>query len=476
VSIRLRLTLWYTAVMAVTLICGSVALYLALAFNALRPAQDQLLAGKGNPLANTLALRASQPGTSGSPRRALLPPLLNNLAEGDMLIAVRDANGQTTERSSNLEETDLPLSDATLAAARIGQSRYEDVAVQGIRLRLYTVPVMVEGQTFGLVQVARQIRQLDETLASLRDTLLAGNTVLVLLAGLVGWFLAGRSLEPVRRITRTAEEIGSSGHLDRRVLYRGPRDDLGELAFAFNSMLGRLEAAFSAQRRFVADASHELRTPLTTLRVNLELLRKERTRHRQTPAEWGEILDDLALELERMTRLVEGLLELARADAGQHLERSILDLDPLLERVERQAGQLAPGISVTLEGPPAGEVMGNADALVQLFLILVDNAIKYTPPGGKVSLWRGRDNGFAQVKVIDSGPGIAPEELPRVFDRFYRTAALRGRTGTGLGLPIARWIAEEHHGKLSVESTPGEGSAFTVWLPAAFKRHTPRSS
>jgi two-component system OmpR family sensor kinase len=465
-SIRLRLTLWYTAVMAVTLIGGSVALYVVLAFNVLQPAQDQLLASKGNPLAAGRAIRASAPSPpADASRRFPLPQILNNLAEGDVLIAVRDADGQVVERSSNLENTDLPLSEQALAEAHDGRPLYEDVAVEGTRLRLYTTPVVASGQTIGFVQVARSTRQVEETLAGLRDALLVGNTGLVLVAAVVGWFLARRSLEPVRRIARTAKEIESSGHLDRRVAYQGPRDDLGELAVAFNNMLDRLEATFSAQRRFVADASHELRTPLTTLRVNVELLRKDQARLKQAPPVWNEVLDDLALELERMTRMAEGLLELARADTGQHLELRPVELDPLLERVERQATQLATDVSVTLNGPPAGRIIGNADALTQLFLILVDNAIKYTPSGGKVALHRQRVDGFVHVKVVDNGAGIAPDVLPRLFDRFYRAPNVRGRSGTGLGLPIARWIAEEHDGRLAVESAPGQGSAFTVSLP-----------
>jgi signal transduction histidine kinase len=183
------------------------------------------------------------------------------------------------------------------------------------------------------------------------------------------------------------------------------------------------------------------------------------------PPGWGEVLDDVTLELERLTRLVSGLLELARADAGQHLDCQPTDLDPLLERVERQAAQLSDTVDVRLEGAPVGRVEANPDALTQLLLILLDNAVKYSPPGGTVRLVRERDNGLVRVRIADDGPGIAPEDLPRIFDRFYRSPGVRGRPGTGLGLAIARWIADEHHGGLSVESAPGRGSTFMVRLP-----------
>ena len=462
-SIRLRLTLWYVAVMAVTVIGGSVALYLVLSLKVLQPARDEPLASKASSVAAALARRPPQQGR-GEPRRNLLPQFLNTLAEGDMSIMVRERDGDPIERSTNLGETDLPLSAAALAAARAGRSLFESVSVDGVSLRMYTTSYLVNGELAGLVHVARPTRQFDETLASLRDALLVGDTILVLLGALAGWFLAGRSLEPVRRITGTAEEIESSGELDRRVFYRGPRDELGELSIAFNNMLGRLEAGFKAQRRFVADASHELRTPLTTLRVNLELLRKDRA---EVPPAWRELLDDVTLELDRMSRLVSGLLELARADAGQHLERQAIDLDGVLVRAERQADQLSDAVEVRLEGRPVGAVPGNADALTQLFLILLDNAVKYSPRGGTVRLARGRHDGFVKVSVADDGPGIPSDEVTRIFDRFYRAPAARGRPGTGLGLPIARWIVEEHAGRLDVDSATGQGSTFTVWLPAA---------
>jgi signal transduction histidine kinase len=452
--------------MAFTLIGGSVALYLVLAFNVLQPAGDQLLASRGNGLASSLARRAGQSPLSGEVRRPLLPPAFSSLAESEVSVAIKDPTGSTLDRSANLGEADLPLSEAARSAALAGQPTFESTTVQGVPLRQYAVPIVANGQTAGIVQVARSTRDTDQTLSSLRGALLVGNSILVLLGAVVGWFLAGRSLEPVRRITRTAEDIERSGELDRRVFYQGPRDDLGELAIAFNSMLSRLDTVFNAQRRFVADASHELRTPLATLRVNVDLLRRQRE---LAPPAWGEVLDDLSLEMARLTRLVEGLLDLARADTGYHLPREPIALDELLARVERQAGALAQDVRIEVRGSAVGQVLANGDALTQLFLILLDNAVKYTPAGGVVRLERERQNGVVRVQVSDSGAGIAPEDLPHLFDRFYRAPAARGRPGAGLGLAIARWIAEEHQGQLTVRSAVGQGSVFTVTLPAGWQ-------
>ena len=463
VSIRLRLTLWYAAVMAVTLVGASVALYLFLAFNVLQPARDQLLSSRGNGLAAAVGRRASQAVQAGEPVRLALPQLASAGGESDTSFVVRGLDGALLDRSLNLADGELPLSEAARAEALGGGASVETADIGDQPTRIYTAPIVANGEPVGLVQVGRSNRDVEQTLASLRGALLVGNSVLVLVGALVGWFLAGRSLEPVRRITRTAEDIERSGELDRRVFYKGPRDDLGELAIAFNKMLGRLDAVFNAQRRFVADASHELRTPLSTLRVNVDVLRRQRE---LAPAGWGEVLDDLSLELARLTRLVEGLLELARADTGYRLERERVPLDSLLERVERQVGALAESVRIELRGAPVGEVVANADALTQLFLILLDNAVKYTPAGGVVRLERERRNGVVRVRVADNGPGIPPEAVPRLFDRFYRAPAARGSAGTGLGLAIARWIAEEHEGRVTVRSSPGQGSVFTVTLPA----------
>lgn len=245
------------------------------------------------------------------------------------------------------------------------------------------------------------------------------------------------------------------------------RDELGELARTFNEMLGSLEEAYAAQQRFVADASHELRTPLTAVCGNLELLR---TRADQLPSdEKNALVEAASEEAERMARLVANLLALARADAGQRLPHKLVELDRVLLDVFQQARVLARDVKLSLIELDQLAVLGDADQLKQLLLALVDNALKYTPSGGTVALGLRREGDEAVLEVRDTGIGIAPADLPHVFERFYRADKARSRDagGTGLGLSIARWIAHEHGGEIVVESQIGRGSTFAVRLPQA---------
>jgi signal transduction histidine kinase len=242
-------------------------------------------------------------------------------------------------------------------------------------------------------------------------------------------------------------------------------------------MLGHIQSAYqqientlAAQRRFVADASHELRTPLTTIRGNLGLLSGRREVSSQ---DRQEALEDMASEAERMSRLVANLLVLARADAGLHVQKGPVRLDEIMEDVYRQARVLNESVTLRLRGPEPAEVEGNSDYLKQLLLILVDNALKNTPPGGRVDIADLCENGWVRLAVSDSGRGIPPQALPHIFERFYQADKSRSSGGTGLGLAIAKWIAEEHNGRIEATSTPGVGSTFTVWLPLAGETAAP---
>jgi two-component system OmpR family sensor kinase len=272
-------------------------------------------------------------------------------------------------------------------------------------------------------------------------------------------------MRPVDRMTRTARAIGDSGDLSRRLEEPKERDELRRLASTFNDMLTRLDQAFSTQRRFLADASHELRSPLAAIRTNVEALLRGAD---SDPKEREASLRAIARETDRMGRLVADLLALARADAGQPLVQKRVELDAVLIEAYQQERRLAEGVELNLGELEQVQVLGDPDRLKQLVLNLVDNALRYTPPGGEVTLDVTREGDWAVLRVSDTGVGIPREHIPHIFDRFYRVDSPRTRHsgGTGLGLAICKWVAEAHGGRIEVSSTVDSGSVFSVYLPA----------
>ncbi len=316
----------------------------------------------------------------------------------------------------------------------------------------------------GILQMAVPLSVVNGPLDALRPILLLVGLLATLLAFAVGWLVAGTALRPITRITATARDIGDARDFSRRVEHSGPRDEVGRLAMTFNTMLASLQDAYQTQRRFVADASHELRTPLTTIRGNLDLLR------RKPPIDEPdreEVLDDLASESERLSRLIADLLTLARSDAGRVLSRDPVLIAPLFADLSRRLTAAYPGRAVEWRSAPEVVVAGDHDAVMQLLLILLDNALKFTPPSGTVAATATADKDTVVLTVADSGSGISAAALPYIFDRFYQSDEARTGTGTGLGLSIAAALAASLDGTVQVESTIGLGSTFTVMLPRA---------
>jgi signal transduction histidine kinase len=279
-----------------------------------------------------------------------------------------------------------------------------------------------------------------------------------------GALLAGRALSPVATLTERAGFIARSRDFSERVPVGNKQDELGRLAATFNEMLAALERAYRAEKRFVSDASHELRAPLTAIQGNLELLE----RHPDAPAaDREEAVGEASREARRLSQLVADLLALARADTGSTVRRQKVELDRIVLEALTTARHLSRGQGVELARLEPAVVEGDPDRLKELFLILLDNAIKYTSAGERVILNLRRHDGSAEVTVRDMGVGISPEDLPRVFERFYRADPARTRDpgGTGLGLPIARWIAEAHGGEIQLHSEPGQGTTVTVRFP-----------
>ncbi len=308
-----------------------------------------------------------------------------------------------------------------------------------------------------------------------------------LFASIGGWLLAGRALAPVNRIMASAEDIAndrSAASLSRRVEVPPTADEIAQLAATFNDMLDRIEQAFAAQRRFVADASHELRTPLTSIKGNIDVLRRQLAAGRPvSPDDIVDALGDVGRESARMSRLVEDLLALARNEAAGYVRSADMhstSLDALAAEAIRTAEGLAQGQRLELDAQHHVIVHGNSDQLVQIMLILLDNAIRHTPADGSITLRVRRETdpvdnvACARIDVEDTGDGIDPQHLPHLFERFYRADNARDRNsgGTGLGLSIALAIVRGHGGWIDVTSAPERGTRFTVWLP--LRRESPR--
>jgi len=476
-SLRFRLTLWYTAVVAATLLLSGVALYVLLLVT-LSAQADQVTAGLARDLARVVQVRHTPPPGV----LAATLPRTNVFGAPDTFAQVADlGTGRVVARSPSLGDQTLPFLSTALTAARHGQTMARVREPEENRLHVYSVPLRVGGRVVGVIEVGRTLAGDERLLEILR-------LVLGLIAGLalptaavLGWMLAGRALAPIGEFARATEAIGRARDFSRRVAHHGPQDEVGHLAVTVNGMLAalevthrdladanaRLEHALAVQRRFVADASHELRTPLTIIRANADVLGWADA---GDATERAQAVADLAGEAERMGGLVDGLLTLARADAGQDLALRLTPLLPVLEDAYRRARTLATGQQVALERADDATALANPDALGQLLLILIENALKYTPPAGRVALALCLDGAKARLSVADTGVGIDPADLPHIFERFYRAEAARAVSGSGLGLAIAWWLAERQGGRIDVVSTPGRGSVFTVVLPAVHLR------
>ena len=459
-SIRTRLTLWYSGLLLVIL-----AAIGALSYSWLRRTVHQDL--DASLLAVARAIRDT--GAPDRPEReveALLREMLGPELY-DKFFRLLDPEGRPHTSGSPPRGDALPLSGPARARALRGESTLETVAGPGAEpLRVFTMPIVRDGRVADIVQVGTSVRRAEAVLDRYLQTLLVLIPLGVGLAALGGAVIARIALRPVDEMTRTARRI-TAEDLSRRVERPGTGDEMERLAETLNGMLARLEAAFTQTRRFAADAAHELRTPLAALRGGIEVaLRAERT-----PEEYRRVLASSLEEVERLIRLAEDLLLLSRSSAGPDVTRAPVDLEPLLLDVFDVGARLgqAAGVSVRTDTMAPATVRGDATALRRALLNLVENAIKYTPPGGKVELGLTTGDGMAVVTVSDTGIGLDPADTDRIFEPFVRldAARARGTGGAGLGLAIARSIAVAHGGMLAAESRPGAGSRFVLRLPLA---------
>ena len=459
-SIRTRLTLWYSGLLLVIL-----AAIGALSYSWLRRTVHQDLDAS----LLTVARAIRDTGAPDRPEReveALLREMLGPELY-DKFFRLLDPEGRPHTSGSPPRGDALPLSAAARARAARGESTLETVPGPGAEpLRVFTMPIVRNGRVVDIVQVGTSVRRAEAVLDRYLQTLLVLIPLGVGLAALGGAVIARAALRPVDEMTRTARRI-TAEDLSRRVERPGTGDEMERLALTLNGMLARLEAAFTQTRRFAADAAHELRTPLAALRGGIEVaLRAERT-----PEEYRRVLASSLEEVERLIRLAEDLLLLSRSSAGPDVTRAPVDLEPLLLDVFDVGARLGQGagVSVRTDAMASATVRGDATALRRALLNLIENAIKYTPPGGKVELGLTTGDGLAVITVSDTGIGLDPADADRIFEPFVRLDAARARDtgGAGLGLAIARSIAVAHGGTLTVESRPGAGSRFVLRLPLA---------
>ena len=448
-SIKVRLTVWYLVAIAVLLAgFGSVA-YILLSKNLYRN-MDESLRTRVTELENSITFED---------RQVRFEQKFNEL------VMVFDADGALMQRlGPNVRFSNL---EATVQQALFGERSFLSAStVDGQEVRLYAAPFNLDSSTRIAILVGRLTSDIRDMLAFFRRIIIDTGLAVVLLAGIGGLVLVGRTLKPVDRIADIARGIGESD-LSRRIDVRTD-DEMGRLASTLNGMIGRLEEAFKKQRQFVADASHELRTPLAVIQAESSLVLDKK----RTQAEYRKSLELVSQEVAYMSEIIGKLLLLARSDAGcepaNFQDVNVMDLFvELSQDVEALAQEK--GLRFSLGTMDNLLVRGDKFRLRQLFLNILDNAVRYTPRGGSISGSLVRRNGSAVASVVDTGIGIPAEHLPFIFERFYRVDKARSRAdgGTGLGLAIATSIAKVHGGVIEVESQVGSGTTFHIILPLA---------
>ncbi len=464
--IRWRLTLGYSLFLALALSALGVAVYVLLSHN-LEGEVDTALAMKTADVQR--ALRVTGDNLSPQIHAEDLEPVSRSLSLPNTYVQVMDAHGTIILTSPNLQGQPLPVDPAVILEVLQGQPSASILPeVDGQRVRVHTTPIIHSDKVLGVIQVGQSLYSMDSSLQRLGYFLGSGVLVTWVLFSLGGWLMAGRALQPLTQIANAAERIGATGDFSQRITYVGPRDELGNLATTFNQMIQRIQNAFDAQRQFVADASHELGTPLTVIRGNLDLLKRDLPERDQL-----ESRQSMDREAARMDRIIGELLTLAQMEGQEQDHRKPVDLEVLVRETIQQARVISGKRRITLGAITPATVTGDAHQLSQAIFNLLDNAIKYTPEKGSVALSVQKNGKWVQVDVADTGIGIPPDELPRIFDRFYRVdkARSRARGGTGLGLAIVKAIAETHGGRVTVESTPGKGSVFSLRLPVSGPSH-----
>ncbi|MDT5122171.1 MAG: hypothetical protein QOC96_1653 [Acidobacteriota bacterium] len=477
-SMRAQLTIWYSGVLALVLIVFAFVTYSYLA-RAGRERTDQSLADTARSVVSNFASESNDEDQSETDAAA---EVTRDFQFKDRQALIFDDNGNVVAVSAALGDASGKRpwpALATLAqglsglleSARRSGSAYVTIPTDREGIRAFATLVESRGKKYAVV-VAQSLHEQDEALEQARGALYISVPLALVIASLGGYFLARKSLAPVVAMGERAARINAS-NLNERLPVPNSRHELGRLAQIINDLLARLDLSFEQQRRFMADASHELRTPVAIVCGESEVALSQTTRSAEEYRESLAIVHD---EGRRLTRIVEDLFMLARADAGQHqVETKTFYLDETISECVRAVRSLAAQHGLELHYQQAGDELlfrGDEGLIRRMVLNLLDNAIKYTPAGGHILVEVGPDDSRYTVRITDTGVGIPLEDQPRVFERFYRVDQARSRngetagSGAGLGLSIASWVAEMHDGHLTLDRSDQCGSSFLITLPA----------
>jgi heavy metal sensor kinase len=467
-TLRARLALLYTAIVVGILLLFGVAVYLSVSISLTNEIEQSLRNSASRVLPLVYVSDQGELSVNVTPDIEFA---------ADTFIQVWDRDNQLRANSANVRNLTQPLDPASLNASKpISNDVLLKTETDEIYLRVLTVPLVLGDRPIGAIQVGTSLAIVDATQKSLVIVLIIGTLISILIAGLASWISTWQALSPLEDVTETALQITRADDLSRRIPYTGPpNDEIGQLIHAFNQTLGRLENLFNTQRRFLADVGHELRTPLTVIKGNIDLMRRMKELDEES-------MESIESEVERMTRLVGDLLLLSQAESGKlPLHLQLIELDTLLIEVLGQMRVIAKDkVALVLGEMDQVQVCADKDKLKQVFVNLVQNAIHYTPRGGKVVVSLRKSDHQALVSVSDNGPGISPQDLPYIFERFYRGEKARTRSkdgkGFGLGLSIAYWIVKNHDGSIEVDSKLGEGTTFRVHLPMSISRCSEETS
>ena len=467
-TVRGRLTAFYVTALAAVLVIVGGLIYVLLARALYARIDDGLYA-----LVQITVTSLTNDLVEGQDVADAARSTAAELSSPQQMLAIYDETGRLLADGGRDDDLNvaLPALDTIPTDDAILQTIVEEKD-QDDRHRLALRRVVIPSHDAKYIVVAgSSLEPTDEELESLREILAYVVPIALMLAGIGGWFLARQGLSPVAAMVDRARKM-SAEDLSGRLPVANPRDELGRLAETVNDLLSRLEASITTQRQFMADASHELRTPVTTTRTAANVALQHEHREER---EYRETLTIIEQQATRLSRIVDDMFTLARADAGTYPVRQMpMYLDEVVDDVVKAARVLASTRDVSIEAAtiPSAALTGDEDLIRRLMVNLLDNAIRYTPPGGAVRVDLERAPAGYALSISDRGPGIAADVQPYIFERFYRAEAARTRRGdadggAGLGLALARWIAEVHGGHLTLARSSEAGTTFTTFLPNA---------